>query len=130
MINWGNLAMVKRKGSSRKVRPAGTIAKYLTDLRLEKKLTQQEIADKIHKSRSYICKIETGERERKSVPQESLRGFILYELAKAYKADLAEILEKANSPQLLLLDTTEEERQELIRRLKEIRLRKNKDRKY
>ncbi len=122
--------MVKRKGSSRKVRPAGTIAKYLTDLRLENKLTQQEIADKIHKSRSYICKIETGQRERKSVPQESLHGFILYELSKAYEADLAEVLEKANSPQLLLLDTTEEERQELIRRLKEIRLRENKDRKY
>ena len=123
--------MVKRKGSSRKERPAG-IAKYLTDLRLRpgKELTQQQIADKIHKSRSYICKIETGERERKSVPQESLRGFILYELAKAYGADLAEVLEKANSPQLLLLDTTEEERQELIRRLTEIRLQKNKDRKY
>ena len=116
--------MVKRKGSSRKVRPAGTITKYLTDLRLEKKLTQQEIADKIHKSRSYICKIETGQRERKSAPLESLRGFMLYELAQAYEADLAEVLEKANSPQLLLLDTTEEERQELIRRLKEIRLRK------
>ena len=122
--------MAKRKASSRKERPAGTIAEYLTDLRLENKLTQQEIADKIHKSRSYICRIETGERERKSVPQESLRGFILFELAKAYEADLAEVLEKANSPQLLLLDTTEEERQELIRRLKEIRLRKNKDRKY
>ena len=118
--------MAKRKGSSRKERPAGTIAKYLTDLRLENKSTQQEIADKIGRSRSYICKIETGERERKSVPQESLRGFILYELAKAYEADLAEVLEKANSPQLLLLDTTEEERQELIHRLKEIRLRKNK----
>jgi len=118
--------MAKRKGSSRKKRPAGTIAKYLTDLRLEKTLTQREIADKIHKSRSYICKIETGQRERKSVPQESLRGFILYELAKAYEADLAEVLEKANSPQLLLLDTTEEERQELIRRLKEIRREKHK----
>ena len=122
--------MAKRKASSRKERPDGTIAKYLTDLRLGKELTQQQIADKIRRSRSYICRIETGERERKSVPQESLRGFILYELAKAYAADLAEVLEKANSPQLLLLDTNEEERQELIRRLKEIRLRKNKDRKY
>ena len=121
--------MAKRKGYSRKERPAG-IAKYLTDLRVGKELTQQQIADKIGRSRSYICRIETGDRERKSVPQESLRGFILYELAKAYEADLAEVLENANSPQLLLLDTTEEERQELIHRLKEIRLRKNKDRKY
>ncbi len=116
--------MVKRKGSSRIERPEGTIAKYLTDLRLRKKLTQQEIADKIHKSRSYICRIETGERERKLVPKESLRGFILYELAETYEADLAEVLEKANCPQLLLLDTNEEERQELISHLKEIRLQK------
>ena len=118
--------MTKRKGSSRKERPAG-IAKYLTDLRVGKELTQQQIADKIGRSRSYICKIETGERERKSVPQESLRGFILYELATAYRADLAEVLEMANSPQLLLLNTSEQERQELIRHLNEIRRRKNKE---
>jgi len=116
--------MVKRKGSSRKERPAGTIAEYLTDLRLGKELTQQQIADKIGRSRSYICRIETGARERKSVPRESLDRFILYELAKVYGADLAELLERANCPQLLLLATTEEERQELIRRLKEIRLRR------
>jgi len=121
--------MGKRKGSSRKERPAG-IGKYLTDLRVDKGFTQQQIADKIGRSRSYICRIETGERERKSVPQESLHGFILYELTKAYEADLAEVLEIANSPQLLLLDTTEGERQELIGHLKEIRLRKNKGLKY
>lgn len=121
--------MVKRKSSFRKKRNPG-IGKYLTDLRVYKGFTQQQIADKIGRSRSYICRIETGERERKSVPQESLHGFILYELSKAYEADLAEVLEIANSPQLLLLDTTEEERQELIRRLKEIRLRKNKGHKY
>ena len=86
-------------------------------------LTQQQIADKIKRSKSYICRIETGDRERKSVPQNSLQGFILYELSIAYRADLAEVLEMAKSPQLLLLDTTEEERQKLIRRLKEIRLR-------
>lgn len=122
--------MLKRKGSSRKKRTTA-IGEYLTDLRLGlgKELTQQQIAQKIGRSRSYICRIETGDRERKSVPQESLRGFILYELATAYEADLAEVLEKANSPQLLLLDTTEEERRELIRRLKEIRVRMNKDKK-
>lgn len=117
--------MANRRGRPRKERSPG-IGQYLTDIRESRELTQQQIADKIGRSRSYICKIETGERERKSVPQESLRGFILYELAKAYEADLAEVLEKANSPQLLLLDTTEEERQKLIRRLKEIRRRKNK----
>ena len=113
--------MVKRKGSSRKERPLG-IGKYLTDLRLGKRLTQQEIAKRIKRSRSYICRIETGERERKSVPRKPLRGFILYQLAKAYEVPVAEILEKANWPQLLLLDT--EETQELLRQLKQIRRRK------
>ena len=121
--------MLQRKGRPRKDR-ISEIGKYLTKKREKLGFSQQEIADAIGKSKSYICKIERGKRERKSVPQESLRSFILYELAKAYEADLAEVLEKANSPQLLLLDTTEEERQELIRRLKEIRLRKNKDHKY
>ena len=117
--------MVKRKGSSRKKRPDG-IGKYLTDLRLGKsklgkRLTQQEIAKRIKRSRSYICRIETGERERKSVPRKPLRGFILYQLAKAYEVPVAEILEKANWPQLLLLDTTKEERQQLIRYLERMR---------
>ena len=117
--------MLNRKGRPRKDRIPG-IGKYLTEKREKLGKTQQEIADAIGKSKSYICKIERGKRERKSVPQESLRGFILYELATAYEADLAEVLEKANSPQLLLLDTTEEERQELIRRLNEIRREKHK----
>lgn len=105
--------MVKRKGSARKERPPG-IAKYLTDIRLEKTLTQQEIADKIGKSRSCICKIERGVRTEKS-----LHGLLLYDLAKAYGAPIAEILKKANWTQLLLLNT--EEMQELLRHLKRIR---------
>ena len=120
--------MKNRRGAPRKKRNPG-IGEYLTCLREDKGLTQQQIADKIKRSKSYICRIERGNRERKSVPQKSLRGFILYELAKAYEADLAEVLEIANSPQLLLLDTTEEERRELVRRLKEIRVRMNKDKK-
>ena len=109
--------MLKRKGSSRKERPAGTIAKYLTDLRLENKLTQQEIADKIKKSRSCICKIERGARTEKS-----LHGLLLYDLAKAYGAPIAEILKKANWTQLLLLDT--EETQELLQYLKRVQKKK------
>lgn len=105
--------MVKRKGSSRKKRPAG-IAKYLTDLRVDKGLTQQQIADKIGRSRSCICRIERGKRRR-----QCLRGSILYELAKAYDAPIEEVLKKANWPQLLLMDTSEEERQRIIRYLKE-----------
>ena len=108
--------MVKRKGSWRKERPAG-IAKYLTALRVGKELTQQEIADKIGRSRSCVCKIERGARTEKS-----LRGLLLYDLAKAYGAPIAEILKKANWTQLLLLDT--EETQELLRHLKQMRKRK------
>ena len=108
--------MVKRKASARKERPAG-IAKYLTDLRLEKTLTQQEIADKIGRSRSCICKIERGTRTEKS-----LHGLLLYDLAKAYGAPIAEILKKANWTQLLLLDV--EETQELLRYLKRIQRKK------
>ncbi len=119
--------MLKRKGRPT-IDRISEIGKYLTKKRESLGKTQQEIADKMRRSKSYICRIETGDRERKSVPQESLRGFILYELAEAYEADLAEVLEKANCPQLLLLNTTEEERQELIRHLNEIRQRNSKGR--
>lgn len=129
LVNQGNYTMPKRRGCPRKDRTS-EIGKYLTKKREELGKTQQEIADAIVKSVSYICKIERGKRERKTAPQKSLRDFILYKLAEAYGADLAEVLEKADCPQLLLLDTTEEERQELIRRLKEIRLRNNRERKH
>ena len=111
--------MLKRKGSSRKERPPG-IGKYLTDLRLEKTLTQQEIADKIGRSRSCICRIETGQRTQKS-----LRGDILYELAYAYEASIEDIQRTAHWPQFTLpLDITDEEIQELIRHLGRMRKRK------
>jgi transcriptional regulator with XRE-family HTH domain len=116
--------MPKRRGSPRKERTPG-IGEYLTGVREKQERTQQEIADAIGKSRSYICKIERGQRERKTIPQKSPRDFILYRLAEAYKADVAIVLEIANCPQLLLLYTTEEERQELIRHLNEIRQQEN-----
>ena len=119
--------MSEQRGSPKKERTPG-IGEYLTSVREEQGKTQQEIADAIGKSKSYICKIERGQRERKTVPHESLRDFILYQLAESYGADIAEVLEIANCPQLLLLDTTEEERQELIRHLNEIRQRKNSSR--
>ena len=119
--------MSKRRGSPREERTPG-IWEYLTERREELGKTQQEIADTIGKSRSYICRIERGQREQKTVQQKSPRDFILYRLAEAYEADLAKVLEKANCPQLLLLYTTEEERQELIRHLNEIRQRENKNR--
>jgi len=119
--------MPKRRGSPRKKRTPG-IGKYLTKIREQQGKTQQEIADAIGKSRSYICRIERGQREQKTVPQKSPCDFILYRLAEAYKADIAEVLEVANCPQLLLLYTTEEERQKLIRHLNEIRQQKNRGR--
>jgi len=108
--------MPKRRGSPRKERTSD-IGKYLTSIREEQEKTQQEIAVKIKKTRSCICKIERGARTDKS-----LRGLLLYDLAKAYGAPIAELLKKANWTQLLLLDT--EEMQELLRHLKRIQKRK------
>ena len=119
--------MPKRRGAPKKKRTSD-IGKYLTKIREKQGKTQQEIADAIGKSRSYLCKIERGNRERKSAPLKSPRDFILYQLAEAYGADIAKVLEEAKCPQLLLLYTTEEERQDLIRRLNEIRQQENRGR--
>jgi len=105
--------VTKRRGSSRKGRDSD-LGEYLTEIRVSQGKTQQEIAEKLGMSRSRICRIERGQRVR-----QCLRGFILYQLAKAYDAPIEEVLKKANWPQLLLLDTNEEERQDLIRYLKE-----------
>jgi len=105
--------MRKRRGSLRKERTT-ELGKYLTNIRVIQGKTQQEIADRMGRKKSSICKIEGGYRRRRC-----LRGFILYQLAKAYNAPIDEVLKKANWPQLLLLDTNEEGRQNLIRYLKE-----------
>ena len=112
--------MPKRRGSPRKERTSD-IGKYLTDIREEQGKTQQEIAASIRMSRSCICKIERGARTDKS-----LHGSILYQLAEAYGVRIAEILKAANWTQLPLLDTTEEEQEELIQHLKKIRREKHK----
>lgn len=114
--------MLKRKGTFRKDRNTA-IGEYLTTLRVRQGKTQQEIADSIGKGKgkgkdkSCICKIERGTRTEKS-----LHGLLLYDLAKAYGAPIAEILKKANWTQLLLLDT--EQTQELLKYLKRIRKKK------
>ena len=105
--------MAKRKGSSRKQRTT-ELGRYLTYIRVSQGKTQQEVADKIGRDKSCICKIERGQRVR-----QCLRGFILYQIAKAYDAPIDVVLRKADWPQLLLLDTNEQERQDLIRYLKE-----------
>ena len=105
--------MVKRKGSSRKER-TNKLGKYLTKIRLSRRETQLDVAKRIDKSRCFICRIERGQRRDKC-----LRGFILYQLAKAYKADINLVLKKAKWPQLLLLDCDKEEKQNLIRYIKD-----------
>lgn len=110
--------MVKRKGSFRKERTTA-FGEYLTTLRVRQGKTQQEIGASTGKGKdkSCICKIERGTRTEKS-----LYGLLLYDLAKAYGAPIAEILKKANWTQLLLLDT--EETQELLRYLKRVQKKK------
>ncbi len=109
--------MLKRKGAPRKERTT-PLGKYLTEKREEQGKTQQQIATEIKRTRSCICKIERGASTEKS-----LRGIILYDLAEAYGASIGEILQMAEWTQLPLLETTEEERQELLRYLKRIRKR-------
>ncbi len=79
-------------------------------------MTQQQVAIHLEKTKSIICKIERGYRTNKS-----LRGLLLYDLAKAYGIKIADLLKEADWPQLPLLDTTEKERRQLIRYLKKIR---------
>lgn len=103
--------MVKRKPSSRKERPTD-LAKYLTSLRMDKGLTQGEVAARVEKNKGWICRIERGQRQRKC-----LRGFILYQLAEAYGAPIEVVLKKANWPQPLLLNISEKQKQQLKRYL-------------
>ena len=113
--------MAKRRGSFRKKREKA-IGKYLTERRVAQGKTQQEVADDLGKSRYLICRIEIGERTKKS-----LEGVILYDVAKAYGASIVEILKRAEPVQLPLdplLDITDEERDELIQYLDEIRRKK------
>ncbi len=103
-----------KRGPYRKQKDRPPLAQYLVSVRVEKGLTQQEIAIKLGRTRGSICRIESGNRQRKC-----LQGYILYELAEAYGAPLGEVLKKADWPQLLLVNAGEEERQELIRYLKD-----------
>ena len=108
--------MVKRKGSSRKERGTG-IGEYLTGIRVSQGKTQQEIAARIERDKSFICRIEREQRE-----QRALRGDILYEIAVAYGISVEDVQRRAHWPQFILpLDITDEEMQELIQHLKRIR---------
>ena len=86
--------------------------------------TQQEIAGSMSRGRgevrhkSCICKIETGQRA-----QRTIRGSLLYQLAEVYGTSITEVLKAANWTQLPLLDVTEEETQELLRHLEQLRKR-------
>ena len=90
------------------------LARYLKSWREKKGLTQREVGDIIKMSRSFICRVEKGDRQRKC-----LRGYILYQLAEAYGAPLGEVLKKANWTQLLLMGADDKEKEELKQYLKE-----------
>lgn len=111
--------MIKRRGSSRIERGTG-IGEYLTSIRVSQGKTQQEIAARIERGKSFICRIEREQREQKS-----LRGDILYEIAVAYGISVEDVQRRAYWPQFILpLDITDEEMQELMQHLKRMRERK------
>ena len=104
-----------KRGPYRKQKDRPPLAEYLVSVRIEKGLTQEEIAKKLNKTKSSICRIESGDRQR-----QCLHGYILYRLAEAYGVSPGEVLKRANWPQLLLIDASEEERKQLIQYLKEV----------
>ena len=110
--------MPNRRGRPAKERSPG-IGKFLAEARETQGKTQQQVAVRLNKSKSIICKIERGYRTSKS-----LHGLLLYDLAKAYSIKIADLLKEANWLQLPLLETTEEERKQLIRYLNKIRRKK------
>lgn len=106
--------MVTRKGSSR-CDETTDLGRYLISVRVSRKqrLTQQQVADKIQKSRSFICRIERGNRRKKC-----LQGYVLYDLAKAYEVPIEKVLKKAKWPQLLLVDVNQKEKKQLASYIK------------
>ena len=106
---------MSKRGPYYKEKDRTPLAEYLVAIRIKRGLTQAEIAKKLKKSRSSICRIERGERQR-----QCLQGYLLYRLAEAYGASLGEVLKRADWPQLLLIGASEEERKHIIQHLKEI----------
>jgi transcriptional regulator with XRE-family HTH domain len=70
---------------------------YLTKLRTDKGLSQEEVAKELGITRSSICRIERGERQHKA-----LHGVLIRGLANAYGVPLNDIMEKLYFPQLML----------------------------
>jgi len=103
-----------KRGSYYKEYDISSLAGYLRSVRIEKGLTQEEVAKKIDRTKGSICRIERGNRQERC-----LHGYILYKLAEAYGAPLGEVLKRANWPQLLLEDINSEKLQEIIIYLKE-----------
>lgn len=90
--------------------PNNRLGRYLTYIRVRDGLTQKQIARKMRRSRSYVCRIETGDR-----PRRGLRGSILVTVARAYGVRIEDVLEMAAWPQLLLDDLDHAARQALTR---------------
>lgn len=103
----------------------------MTRLRIGQNLTLQEVADRMGRSRSYVCKMETNPR---SPDTAALAGFARacgtrseYLLAKVPQLQfdlLSAITAPADVPADPLRDINEKERQELISYLAFLRLRR------
>ncbi len=106
---------MSKRGPYYKEEDVTSLAGYLVTIRIEQGLTQEEIARKLKKSRSSVCRIESGDRQK-----HCLQGYLLYQLAEAYGAPLGEVLKRADWPQLLLIGANEEEKKRIIQELKEI----------
>jgi len=123
--------MKRRRGCFRKER-TNEIGREITRLRTALGLTQQEVANRLGWSKSYICKIE---RNLTTPSPNILAALALacgtrpeYLLAKVHQLQF-NLLNAIVAPTELLtdplIDVTQEERQELIRYLAFLRLKQS-----
>ena len=122
----------RRRGYYRKER-GSDITAHLTYLRMREKLTQQEVADRLGRSRSYLCQIETGKRKPSTrllrelaVIYEELPEAVLLKAGLLELFTLSAIIAPQDLPDNPLRDVkgvTEEEKRELVRYLGFLRLR-------
>ncbi|MFC1944425.1 helix-turn-helix transcriptional regulator [Chloroflexota bacterium] len=122
---------MRRRGYYRKSR-TGDMQAYLTYLRMREKLTQQEVADRMGRSRSYICQIENGRRtpsprllRELAIIYEELPERVLMKAGLFEMFTLTAIAAPEELPENPLSDVegvSEDERRELLRYLGFLRL--------
>lgn len=122
--------MKLRKGY-RRIERNTSIGKELTQLRISQGLTQREVAANLKRSKSYVCKMETTKRVHDA---DALYAYAVacgtrpeYLLGRTHQLQLP-LLNALIAPSDLsidpLEDITPEERQELIRYLAFLRLKR------